>query len=155
LTVEDRLWGCLPMFFTGGFVAIALTALGAGAAVILQERFEAEQALDLMEREGITFYAGWQLAPALLDHPSFARRRLRLRKGIFVGAPVARRLLGPDHVAVGVYGMSETATFVCQARFDDPAELRQRGFGRPLPGVELRIVDPESGAPRPAGEIGE
>lgn len=152
---EDRLWGCLPMFFTGGFVAVALTSLAAGAAVILQDHFDAARALDLMEEEGVSFYTGWQLAPALCEHPSFAHRRLRIRKGIFVDTEIAGRLLTPDHVTVGVYGMSETATFVCQARFDDPPEIRRRGFGRPLPGVELRIVDPETGVPCPPGEVGE
>lgn len=155
LDESDRLWGCLPMFFTGGFVAVALTSLASGAAVVLQDHFDAATALDVMEGEGVTFYTGWQLAPALCEHPSFAQRRLRVRKGIFTEGPTAARLLAPDHVAVGVYGMSETATFVCQGRFDDPPEIRQRGFGRPLPGVDLRIVDPSSGVERPAGEVGE
>jgi acyl-CoA synthetase (AMP-forming)/AMP-acid ligase II len=155
LDARDRLWGCLPMFFTGGFVAVALTSLASGAAVVLQDHFEAGAALDAMEREGVTFYTGWQLAPALCEHPTFPERRLRIRKGIFTDSPEAARLLSPDHVTIGVYGMSETATFVCQARFDDPPDLRQRGFGRPLPGVELVIADPETGAPRPPGEVGE
>jgi len=152
---HDRLWGCLPMFFTGGFVAVALTALASDAAVVLQDHFEAGSALDAMEREGVSFYTGWQLAPALCEHPSFPERRLRVRKGVFAESPAAARLLSADHVAVAVYGMSETATFVCQARFDDPPEMRRRGFGRPLPGVDLRIVDPENGAERPRGEVGE
>jgi fatty-acyl-CoA synthase len=155
LDEHDRLWGCLPMFFTGGFVAVALTSLASGAAVVLLDHFEASAALDALERERVTFYTGWQLAPAICDHPTFAERDLVVRKGIYVDHPAAERLLQPDHVAVGVYGMSETATFVCQARFDDPPELRRRGFGRPLPGVELRIVDPESGAPLPCGAVGE
>jgi acyl-CoA synthetase (AMP-forming)/AMP-acid ligase II len=152
---HDRLWGCLPMFFTGGFVAVALTALASDAAVVLQDHFEAGAALDAMEREGVSFYTGWQLAPALCEHPSFPDRHLRVRKGVFAENPAVARLLSADHVAVAVYGMSETATFVCQARFDDPPEMRRRGFGRPLPGVDLRIVDPEDGAERPRGEVGE
>lgn len=152
---QDRAWGALPMFFAGGFVIIAMITFATGGAVVLQDHFEAGHALDLMEREGITFYAGWQLAPALVGHESFDRRNLQLRKGIWTDSPAASRLLAPDHVAVGAYGLSETATVVCLARWDDPPELRRRGFGRPLPGVDLRILDPESGAARAAGEVGE
>lgn len=155
LDEEDRSWGCLPMFFAGGFVIIALVTLARGGALVLQDHFEAGRALDLMERERITFYAGWQLAPALVEHESFARRRLALRKGIYTGAPAGEKLLAPDHVAVGAYGLSETATVVCLARTTDPPELRQRGFGRPLPGVELRVVDPETRVPSPPGAVGE
>lgn len=151
----DRLWGSLPMFFTGGFVAVALTSLARGAAVVLVDHFEATTALETLERERVSFFTGWQLAPAICDHPTFGARDLDVRKGVWVEAPVAERLLRPDHVAIGVYGMSETATFVCQARHDDPPELRRRGFGRPLPGVELRVIDPETGAPVATGEVGE
>lgn len=152
---DDRSWGCLPMFFAGGFVIIALVTFARGGTLVLQDHFEAGHALDLMEREGITFYAGWQLAPALCEHESFPRRRLSLRKGIFTDVAAARKLLEPGHLTVGAYGLSETATVVCLARTSDPPELRQRGFGRPLPGVELRVVDPQSGTPVAPGEVGE
>lgn len=155
LVAADRAFGALPMFFAGGFVIIALITFATGGAIVLMDHFEAGRALDLLERERVTFYAGWQLAPALVDHPTFAGRRLHLRKGIWTTSPAAPRLLCEDHVAVGAYGLSETATVVCLARWDDPPELRRRGFGRPLPGVELRIVDPATGAPVAPGETGE
>lgn len=155
LDASDASWGCLPMFFAGGFVIIALITFARGGKVVLQDHFEAGHALDLMEREGITFYAGWQLAPALVEHESFPRRALKLRKGIFTNVPAAAKLLAPDHVTVGAYGLSETATLVCAGRWTDPPELRQRGFGRPLPEVEMRVVDPETGAPCGPGDVGE
>jgi fatty-acyl-CoA synthase len=155
LEADDRSWGCLPMFFAGGFVIIALVTFARGGALVLQDHFEAGRALDLMERERLTFYAGWQLAPALVEHESFPARRLGLRKGIFANVPAAAKLLAPDDVTVGAYGLSETATVVCLARATDPPELRRRGFGRPLPGVELRVVDPETRAPCAPGDVGE
>jgi fatty-acyl-CoA synthase len=155
LDASDASWGCLPMFFAGGFVIIALITFARGGKVVLQDHFEAGRALDLMEREGITFYAGWQLAPALCEHPTFAERKLNLRKGIYTNVPAAAKLLAPDHLTVGAYGLSETATLVCAGRWTDPPELRQRGFGRPLPGVTMHVVDPETRAPVAAGEVGE
>ena len=155
LDASDAAWGCLPMFFAGGFVIIALVSFARGGKVVLQDHFEAGLALDLMERERITFYAGWQLAPALCEHESFPRRKLSLRKGIYTNVPAAAKLLAPDHVTVGAYGLSETATLVCEARSTDAPELRQRGFGRPLPGVEMRVVDPETRAACAPGDVGE
>ena len=77
--------------------------------------------------------AGWHQAGPLLEHPDFAQHaRLKLRKGSYHA--LADRLLGPDHLAVGMYGMSETATCVACARWDDPPAVRRETFGRPLDG---------------------
>src|SRR5439155_2457164 len=90
-----------------------------------------------------------------LEHPDFPRRKLELKKGSGGTHPLATRLLGPDHVSVGMYGMTETATCITCARWDDPEPIRTRTFGRPLAGMELRIVDPETRAPIAPGETGE
>ena len=58
--------------------------------------------------------------------------------------PLAPRLMGADHRTIGVYGMSETATCVTAARFDDPEAVRTGSFGRPLAGMEVRIADPDT-----------
>jgi fatty-acyl-CoA synthase len=97
--------------------------------------------------------AGWHQAGPLLDHPDFAKRRLALKKGTYHA--LAARLLGRDHHAIGVYGMSETATCVSASHWDDPEPIRCGTFGKPLAGVQLRIVDPQTRALLPAGETGE
>ena len=89
----------------------------------------------------------------MLEHPDFPRRRLLLKKGTYHA--LAPKLMGADHRTIGVYGMSETATCVTAARFDDPEPVRTGSFGRPLAGMEVRIVDPgqrraAAGAARPA-----
>ncbi|HZP43393.1 MAG TPA: AMP-binding protein [Candidatus Binatia bacterium] len=150
---EDAWWGHMPLFWSGGFVLGALATIAGGGRIVLQEVVEAGAALRLLEAEGCTVMAGWHQAAPLLEHPDFATRQLRLRKGSW--HPLAPRLLGPDHRAVGMYGMSETATCVACARFDDPEDVRTRTFGRPLPGTTVRIVDPESGRDLAPGETGE
>jgi fatty-acyl-CoA synthase len=107
----------------------------------------------LLEAERCTVMAGWHQAGPLLDHPDWGRRRIALRKGS--NHPLAEQLMGRDHLAVGMYGMSETATCVACARFDDPPAVRRETFGRPLAGMEVRIVDPETGRPAEPGEPGE
>jgi fatty-acyl-CoA synthase len=67
----------------------------------------------------------------------------------------AAALMGPDHLTVGMYGMSETATCVACAYSTDPPAIRRETFGRPLAGMEIRIVDTETGEPAKRGEPGE
>ncbi len=156
LTTDDVTWGCLPFFFTGGFVAIALATLYAGGSVVLQEVFEAGRALRLLETSGCTVIFGWpHQMQALIEHPEFDRTRLGVHKGVGANAPWAASLYPPDHQAVGTYGMTESGPMSVATRWDDPLRLRAGGHGRPLPGVELRIAGLESGAPPPPGEPGE
>jgi fatty-acyl-CoA synthase len=152
---EDAWWGHLPLFWSGGFVLGALVTLAGGGRVVLQETVEPGAALALLEREGCTIMSGWHQAAPLLEHPEFPSRRLRLKKGTGGNHPLAVRLLGADHVSVGMYGMSETATCIAASRWDDPEPQRAGTFGRPLGATEIRLVDPETRQPVPPGEIGE
>lgn len=153
VTPDDAWWGHMPLFWSGGFILGALATLAGGGRVVLQEVVEAGTALALLESERCTIMAGWHQAGPLLDHPDFSRRRLYLKKGTYHA--LAPKLMGADHQTIGVYGMSETATCVTAARFDDPENVRTASFGRPLPGMEVRIADPETGAAVASGESGE
>jgi len=153
VTPDDAWWGHMPLFWSGGLIMGALATLAGGGRVVLQEVVDAGSALALLEAEGCTIMAGWHQAGPLLNHPDFARRRLRLAKGTYHA--LAPKLMGAAHRTIGVYGMSETATCVTAARFDDPEPVRTGSFGRPLSGMEVRIADPDSGQPVPPGEGGE
>lgn len=153
VTPGDAWWGHMPLFWSGGFILGALATLAGGGRVVLQEIVEPAAALDLLEAERCTIMAGWHQAGPLLEQPDFGRRRLALRKGTYHAQ--AARLMGPDHQTIGVYGMSETATCVTAARFDDPEPIRAATFGRVLPGMEVRIADTETRRPLPPGEAGE
>jgi fatty-acyl-CoA synthase len=156
LTTADVVWGYLPFFFTGGFVAIALATMYAGGTVVLQEVFQPDEALQLLETTGATVVFGWpHQIGALVEHPGFDRRRLRIHKGVGANAAWAAALYPPDHLAVGTYGMTESGPMSVATRWSDPAAQRAGSHGRPLPGVELRIADLSTGAPVPAGEPGE
>jgi acyl-coenzyme A synthetase/AMP-(fatty) acid ligase len=56
---EDRTWGYLPFFFSGGLVAVALSTLAAGGAVVLQEVFDAGETLRLLADERVTVFFAW------------------------------------------------------------------------------------------------
>jgi len=153
ITADDAWWGHMPLFWSGGFVLGALVTMAGGGRIVLQEQVDAGAAFDLLEAEHCTIMAGWHQAGPLLDHPDFGRRRMHLRKG--TNHALATRFLGPDHQTIGVYGMSETATAVTAAHWDDPEEIRTGTFGRPLEGMQVRIVDPDTRQAQAAGVTGE
>jgi fatty-acyl-CoA synthase len=157
LAPDDVTWGYLPFFFTGGFVAIAMASLAAGASVVLQETFDAGEATRLLQETGCTVLFGWpHQIQAIIEHPSFDRRRLKLHKGVGANTAWAPAMYPERHQAVGTYGMTESGPMSVASRWDDSAALRASCHGRPLSGVELRIADPESGAacePEVEGEI--
>jgi fatty-acyl-CoA synthase len=153
VTPEDAWWGHMPLFWSGGFVIGALSTMAGGGRLVLHETVDPATALPLLAAERCTIMAGWHQAGPLLEQPDFGSHRLCLRKGSHHA--LATRLMGEDHLAVGMYGMSETATCVTCARWDDPAPIRRETFGRPLAGMRVRIVDPESRAALPTGETGE
>ncbi len=159
-TADDRTWAYLPFFFNGGMVGVALATLSQGATLLLQEVFEPGETLRLMREEGCTLLFAWpHQAQALIAHPDFDRRALRIRKGPGANTPWAAQLFQPDHQAVGTWGMTETGPMACSSRFDDPLAVRAGAHGRAMPGLEVRIVDPvvdpDLGAPLPADTEGE
>jgi acyl-CoA synthetase (AMP-forming)/AMP-acid ligase II len=157
LAPDDVTWGYLPFFFTGGFVAIAMASLAAGASVVLQETFDAGEAVRLLETTGCTVLFGWpHQIQAIIEHPSFDRAKLKIHKGVGANTAWAPAMYPERHHAVGTYGMTESGPMSVASRWDDSAELRARCHGRPQPGVELRIIDPAGGAvcePEEEGEI--
>jgi fatty-acyl-CoA synthase len=156
LTESDRTWGYLPFFFTGGFVAVAMATLSRGGAVILQEAFDAGTTLKLMAEHGCTTLFAWpHQAEALITHPEFPRTQLRIHKGVGANTQWATRLYPHNHQAVGTWGMTETGPMAASSRYDDPLPVRAHGHGRPMPGLEFRIIDSSSGQSLPAGQEGE
>ncbi|MDX2168739.1 MAG: class I adenylate-forming enzyme family protein [Deltaproteobacteria bacterium] len=156
LDADDVTYGYLPLFFNGGLVGVTLATLTRGASVLLQEVFDAEETLALLERHRATTLFAWpHQAEALLRHPHFDRQRLQLRKGPGANTKWAAALFQPDHQAVGAWGMTETGPMAACARWDDAAADRAGAHGRPMPGLDLRIVDPDTNQPLPVGSEGE
>jgi acyl-CoA synthetase (AMP-forming)/AMP-acid ligase II len=158
LTPEDRVWTAQPFFWTAGMAMSLGATLAAGACLLLEEHFDAASALDLMEREGATTAHAWpHQEKALAEHPSAASRDLSRLWRVEFDSPLAE-VLGLEKDVWGMhgsYGLSETFTLSSLLPASAPAELRQRTSGRALPGMQLRIVDPETGAPLGPGEPGE
>jgi acyl-CoA synthetase (AMP-forming)/AMP-acid ligase II len=132
--------------------------LAVGATLLLQEAFEPGDALAMIERERATAVHAWpHQQKALGEHPSAGERDLRSVRKVDFSAPIAK-LAGIERDEYGTsaaYGLSETFTLAAALSADAPLERRKQTSGRPLPGMTIRIVDPETGTPVPCGAPGE
>ena len=154
----ERVFTTYPFFWTAGIAMAIGATLAAGGCLLLQESFEAGAALELIERERATCVHAWpHQHQALGEHPGAASRDLSSVRKVDFATPLAR-LAGLEADVYGTggsYGLSETFTIASMLPADAPLALRRETHGRALPGMELRIVDPESGAALPAGQAGE
>lgn len=155
----DRVLCAVPLFTIFGF-SVAIGTMASGGLLVMQERFEAADALRLLEEERVTVLHGVPtMYHLLMRDPAFAPERLaHLRTGIVAGGPVPEALVTRIREWCDVqvaYGLTECPT-VSVTRFSDPEDKRLGTVGRPLPGVEVMAVDVITGAlhgPEAVGEI--
>jgi fatty-acyl-CoA synthase len=164
LTPDDRVLHALPAAGTWGGLCIPLSTWSHGASLVLMETWEPLRALALIERERCTvFNAVDTMLKPLLEHPDLERYdRSSLRTGGFGmvggGGPamfdaIVERLGVPQ--AFQPYGMTEVNALSLFHDLDAPLELRSQSGALPAPGVEVRVVHPETGQPCAPGQEGE
>ncbi|MCW5731012.1 MAG: acyl--CoA ligase [Alphaproteobacteria bacterium] len=158
---DDVLFLCVPLFGVLGFLSGVLLFWTHGCPVVLEERFDATRCLDLLQRERCTFI---HLLPVMIeqllahpDHPGADLGALRAGVVLSNDKAVMRRAvetLGIAGASSG-YGMTESTGLVTRGWLHEPFEERLKSHGTPLPGCQIRIVDPDTGQDLPAGETGE
>ncbi|HET7408926.1 MAG TPA: malonyl-CoA synthase [Paracoccaceae bacterium] len=155
-SADDVLLHALPIFHTHGLFTSCNTVLASGSSMIWLPRFDADEVIRLLPQAtsmmGVpTFYT------RLLDHPGFTRD-LTAHMRLFTSgsAPLLaetheRFSERTGHAILERYGMTET-----QMNTSNPydGDRRPGTVGLPLPGVELRIAEPESGRALAPGEVG-
>ncbi|MEE8508860.1 MAG: class I adenylate-forming enzyme family protein [Myxococcota bacterium] len=155
---EDRAFSPMPFFWVGGFVFSFFAYMHAGALMLCEESFDAGRTLDFIERERATIVAGWpHYAKAMMEHPSFKERDLSsIRSGnLYDILPDEVRPKDPE-LRSNSLGMTETCGPHTIARMDvDLPESLRGSFGKSVPGLEHKIVDPQTGETLKAGELGE
>jgi acyl-CoA synthetase (AMP-forming)/AMP-acid ligase II len=155
---SDVLFSNSPFFWIGGFAYGLIGTLLAGATLVCSNAVDPAQVLDLLEATKPTMVNGFAGTVAQLPKdPSFAGRDLRsIRRGNLWPIMPADVRAGDPELRHNMLGMTEAGS-VCLVSEDegDQPEHRRGSFGRPAPGFEARIVDPETGLPRETGEVGE
>jgi malonyl-CoA/methylmalonyl-CoA synthetase len=158
-SAADVLLHALPLFHVHGLFVAVNTVLAASASLLLLPRFDADEVIRLLPRATVlmgvpTFYT------RLLGHPALTRDAVR-RVRLFVSgsAPLLAETHRDfehrtGHAILERYGMTET---LINTSNPYAGPRRPGSVGRPLPGIELRLTDPESGAaladPRAVGMI--
>jgi fatty-acyl-CoA synthase len=159
LRAGDRLWLAVSLFWGLGCENALFAVMTHACCVVLQEHFDAGEALRLIEAERCTiFYGTPNMTTALERHPDRATRDISsLRTGATLGSPEqVKRLidLGVTEIC-NIYGLTETYGNCTVTDVDDPLDRRLNTVGRALPGNEILIADPASLVPRDTGEVGE
>src|ERR1700761_5646270 len=154
---------CVPFFHVGGALG-TLGSLYSGNTSVVQQRFDAGEWLRLVSQHRVTTtFIVPTMLQRVLDHPDFAGADLTSLIAIAYGAaaaPVAlvrRAMAALPHVAfANVFGQTETLGAYTTLLPDDHRDPARAGsVGRPLPGVEVRVVDPDTGDDVNAGTVGE
>ena len=163
LTEIDRMCIPVPFFHCFGCVLSTLNCVIHGSAMVPLETFDAEKVLQAVEQEQCTALQGVPtMFIAELQHPNFLKYDVSsLRTGIMAGAacPIevmvdAMSKMYLQQITI-CYGLTETSPVLTQTRRDDPVQKRVETVGKPLPGIEVKIIDPETGKDRPIGKPGE
>ena len=162
MTPKDVILMYLPLFHAFGLYEGPLMATMVGARTVLTTLFDPAESLKLIEQERVTVLHGFDTHfQGLTSHPNCeVTDRSSLRTGILAvgmasSEPAARRaqqLLCPT---ITGWGMTEVGVAASMSFLDTPEDDRCLGSGYPLSGYEFKVIDPESGAELPPGNLGE
>lgn len=152
-----RSWTGNGFFWSGNISMVVGCALSTGGAVILQRMFDADEALTLIEQEGVTFlngrphqWARFHASPRWADADLSSVRYVPRGEMIWQHPTVKT-----DWDVPMSFGCTETMTICTSFEHHDDASRQGGSFGYPLPGNVLKIVEPISRHPVPVGAIGE
>lgn len=162
-TENDRLCLPVPLFHCFGCVLGVLAAVNHGTCMVVLEGFDPIQVMASVEQEGCTaLYGVPTMFIAVLEHPMFNKFDFStLRTGIMAGSNC------PVHVMEQVidkmnmtditicYGLTEASPVMTYTRIDDDIRVRVETVGRPLPHIDVKVIDIETGDELPPGAQGE
>lgn len=163
LSTADRLMVHVPMFHCFGMVLAMTASMTHGVTLCPMPYFSPKLSLECINKEKITAFHGVPtMFIAMLEHEDFAKTDFsNMRTGIMAGSPCPVKVMqdvvdkmNMSQITI-VFGQTESSPGCTQSRVDDSIELRVSTVGRALPGVECKIVDPETGKDLPDNVDGE
>jgi long-chain acyl-CoA synthetase len=166
LSHNDRILCALPLYNTFGLNQCINAMMVTGATLILLPRFDVVEVLRAMQNHHATFFpAVPTMLQKLLNHPQARQYDITSVKRFLLGAaPVPAPLVesvyeavGRDAIVMTGYGLTEASALVSldQTALDSDGNLlRPKSVGRPLPGIEMKVVD-DAGSELPNGVVGQ
>jgi fatty-acyl-CoA synthase len=163
LTHKDRLCIPVPLFHCFGCVLGVMACFTHGTTMVVVDYFRPLEVMEAIQAERCTALHGVPtMFIFILEHPNFKKYDFSsLRTGIMAGSPcpikVMKQVVSDMHASeiTIAYGQTESSPVITQTTPDDELEFRVSTVGKVLPGVEARIVDPETNLPAPIGVQGE
>ena len=162
LSAGDVFVTAMPLFHTGGCVCCVMSAVSKAATQVLVEAFEPGLVLELLATyRGNAMVGVPTMLVAMLEHPAFASTDLSSVKAICSGGstvPAAlvtlfeRKLGAPFTI---VFGQTECSPVAAQTRTNDTVADKANTIGLPLPNMETKIIDPDTGKTVGIGQVGE
>jgi len=162
-TENDRLCIPVPFFHCFGLVLAVMACLTHGCAMVPVEHFSPVPVMSAIQNEKCTAVHGVPtMFIFMLEHPDFAKYDFSsLRTGIMAGSPcptpVMREVIDKMNMReiTIAYGLTESSPVMTQTCTDDSIERRVETVGKPLPWVEVKVVDPDTGKDLPVNIPGE
>lgn len=162
-TSEDKVLTPVPLFHCFGCVLSLCAVITHGATMVMVEEYDPLKVLASIQKERATsLYGVPTMFIAELNHPMFDMFDLTsLRTGIMAGAvcPIEtlKQVMDKMHCKdiISVYGLTETSPGMTATRTTDSAEIRATTVGTAYPGVEVKVLDPETNLEVPRGTAGE
>jgi fatty-acyl-CoA synthase len=163
LSTADRMMIHVPMFHCFGLVLAMTASMTHGVTMSPIPYFSPKLSLECINREKITVFHGVPtMFIAMMEHEDFAKTDFsHMRTGIMAGSPCPIKVMqdvvdkmNMKEVTI-VFGQTEASPGCTQSRVDDPVEVRVNTVGRALPGVECKIVNPETNEELPPNTDGE
>ncbi|MFC9763981.1 class I adenylate-forming enzyme family protein [Rhodococcus jostii] len=153
-------WAGGPLFHIAALAPL-IGAIGAGGTFLTDTFFEPGRAIELIRAERPTCVWPWFPAPMqmMMAHPNFDAAKFDSIRHLFLIGPRVLieevQNLFPAAELMAACGMTETTGIYALSEPDESFEDRSGAQGKPVPGVEIRIVDPFDGADQPVGVPGE
>ena len=163
LSTADRMMIQVPMFHCFGMVLAMTATMTHGGTCLPLPYFSPKSALSCVNREHITAFHGVPtMFIAMLEHDDFGKTDFSyMRTGIMAGSPCPEPIMNQVINSMNmkeitiVYGQTEASPGCTMSSADDPIEVRVSTVGRPLPEIECKIIDPETGEELPDNTNGE
>jgi fatty-acyl-CoA synthase len=152
----------MPLFHTGGCVCCVLGAISRRATQVLVEAFDPGLVIELLDTyRGNAMLGVPTMLVAMMEHPSFATADLSSINAIYSGgSTVPASIVTALEQRLGaaftiVFGQTECSPVALMTWTTDSITDKAETIGSPMPNVEVKIVDPDTGETVPIGAIGE
>jgi fatty-acyl-CoA synthase len=151
---EDTYFSMMPLFHAGGSIYGLMSMLPQGGTLVFTEAFSVDLAIRMLQEEKATIFVS-VLGKEVVEEANQRGITLPLIRFAHVHNDIARKVMPNAAFAFSPYGLTETYGPAAITGPADPREKQMTTGGRPLPGNEIRVIDPATGRDCAAGEIGE